>query len=459
MTLWSRIGLRARLTLTATTTLAVFLAAGSLLLLHGFASSRLHAIDSTSKPVADNIAALAAAGALPPTLPVQAGQSAQVLTPAGEILAVSPGTSHTLPLVPARVAAALARSGPASRDVGETASTGLNRVFVRAVRTGTSTEYVVITASLRDEQATLHSLGRYVAIAAPVLLALIGATLWLLLGRALGAVSNLRQGAEAVTDPAGGIRLPLPHGRDEIHALAETLNAMLDRLGAAATRERQFVADVAHELRSPLAALHTQLEVALDQPDASTRSELLAGAVQDSERLAGLVADLLILARMESTPGLAQSPVDVAELAGVVSAEPQLVLGDRQALARAIDNLVANANRHASEQVVVTIERPDPLTIEVRVDDDGSGVPVVDRARIFERFVRLDDARARDDGGAGLGLAIVRATALAHGGAVRVEDSALGGARFVLRLPAAPTLSSAANAECRDCDRTLPAIG
>jgi signal transduction histidine kinase len=433
---WSRVGLRARLTVIATAALAVGLAAGSLLLLHGFASSRLHAIDGSSRTVAANVASLAAAGALPPTLPVQAGQSAQVLTADGSVLAVSPGTSHTLPLVPIQAAALLASRGPQSRDVDQVAATGLNRVLVRSVRVGGATQYVLVTESLQDEQATLHSLGRFVSIAAPVLLLLVGATLWLLLGRALGAVSSMGRSAEAITDPVGGIRLPLPDSHDEIRALAVTLNAMLERLAAAAIRERQFVADAAHELRSPIAAMHTQLEVGLNHPDAATREELLGGTLQDTERLAALVDDLLVLARLEAEPTVNTTVVDVAELVDATTAERQLVRGDRQALARALDNLVANANRHAASQVVVSIDRVDPATVEISVDDDGPGVPAADRIRIFERFVRLDDARARDDGGSGLGLAIVQATASAHGGSIRVEDSDLGGARFVLTLPA-----------------------
>jgi signal transduction histidine kinase len=432
---WSRVGLRARLTLIATAALAVGLAAGSLLLLHDFASSRLHAIDGSSRTVAANVANLAAAGALPPTLPVQAGQSAQVLTAAGAVLAVSPGTSRTLALVPIAAAADLASGGPQSRDIDQVAATGLNRVLVRSVRVGRGTQYVVIAESLQDEQGTLRSLRRSVAIAAPTLLLLVGATLWLLLGRALGAVSSMGRSAEAITDPVAGIRLPLPDSHDEIRALAVTLNAMLERLAAAATRERQFVADVAHELRSPLAAMHTQLEVALSHPDSATRKELLAGTLQDTERLAELVDNLLVLARLETEPRLTRTEIDVGELLSVTTSERQLVRGDRQALARAVDNLLANANRHAAAQVLVTVDRVGPASIEIRVDDDGPGVPPADRQRIFERFVRLDDARARDDGGTGLGLAIVQATAAAHGGSIRVEDADLGGARFILTLP------------------------
>jgi signal transduction histidine kinase len=435
VSVWDRVGLRARLTLIATAALAVGLAAGSILLLHGFATSRLHAIDSASGGVAGNIAGLVAADAVPPTLPVLAGQSGQVLTAGGQVLAVSPGTSRTLPLVPVGEVMRLARTGPRNIDVDEVTATGLNRVLVRAVRVDGKTAYVVIAESLKDERATLHSLTRFVVIAVPVLVLVVGATVWLLLGRALGAVSALRIGAESVTDPGGGVRLPLPSGRDEIHALAVTLNAMLDRLDAAAARERRFVADVAHELRSPLASMRTQLEVAAGSSEGALPAELLAGALADSERLEALVADLLVLARMEAESPVVAEPVDLAELAG--GGGPGLVvLGDRRALARAVDNLVANANRHAASEVALSVERVGGL-IELRVDDDGAGVPAADRSRIFERFVRLDDARARDDGGTGLGLSIVRAVALAHGGTVRVEDSPLGGARFVLSVPVA----------------------
>ncbi len=437
MNRWRRLGLRARLTLIATAALAVGIAAGSVLLLRGFATSRVHAIDASTRPVVDNIAGLVAAGATPATLPVQAGQSAQVLSAGGAVIAVSPGTSHTLPLVGVSVAARLAHDGPASRRVDQVAATGVNRVLARVVRTGAGTEYVVVAESLQDERATLRSLRRFVAVAAPILLVVFGVMVWLLLGRALGAVTALGRGAEAITDPGAGARLPLPDSQDEIRDLAVSLNAMLERLDAAATRERQFVGDVAHELRSPLASIYTQLEVALNEPDAATRFELLSGTLHDTQRLGGLVDDLLTLARMESDTAFTSEIVDVAEIVDVTSTDRLLVNGDRRALARAIDNLVANAHRHAASRVVVSANRAAPGAIEVRVDDDGPGIAVADRQRVFERFVRLDDARARDDGGSGLGLAIVRATALAHGGNARIEDSELGGALFVLSLPAA----------------------
>ncbi|HEX3705569.1 MAG TPA: HAMP domain-containing sensor histidine kinase [Mycobacteriales bacterium] len=435
MRVWRRFGLRARLTIIATAALAVGIAAGSLLLLHGFATSRVHAIDSSNRTAASDIAGLVGVGAVPPTLPAQAGQSVQVLTASGAVVAVSPGTSHTLPLVSVATAVWLAHEGPRSIGVEQVAATGLNRVFVRAQRSGNAVEYVVVTESLQDEHATLHSLGRFVAIAAPILLLIVGTTLWLLLGRALGAVTALGRGAEAINDPGAGARLPLPDSEDEIRGLAITLNAMLERLDAAGIRERQFVADVAHELRSPIAAIRTQLEVGLGHPDPDTRRELLAGTLDEVDRLGALVDDLLELVRMESDAKPTTARVDIAALAGVTGG-PAYVTGNARALTRAVDNMVANANRHASH-VRVSVSHVDPDTIEVAVDDDGPGVAPEDRTRIFERFVRLDDARARDHGGSGLGLAIARATAITHGGTISVGESDLGGASFVLRLPAA----------------------
>jgi signal transduction histidine kinase len=424
------------LTVIATAALAIGIAAGSVLVLHGFAKSRLHAIDSVNRTVAENISELVGAGAVPPTLPAQAGQSAQVLSSSGAVVAVSPGTSHTLPLVGVTVAANLVKEGPQSLSVDQVETTGTNRVLVLARRNGSDLEYVVVTESLQDERATLHSLGRFVAVAAPILLLVVGTTLWLLLGRALGAVTALGRGAESIYEPGAGARLPLPDSHDEIRALAVSLNAMLERLDAAANRERRFVADVAHELRSPLASLRAQLEVGANHSDSNARAELLAGSLHDAERLGELVDDLLTLARMESDTPSTVSSVDVTALAGL-DGDPHFVVGDERALARAVENLVSNAHQHASH-VAVTIRQVDSATVEICVDDDGPGIPAHDRQRVFERFVRLDDARARDNGGSGLGLAIVRATAHSHGGSVTVSDSELGGARFILRLPVAP---------------------
>jgi signal transduction histidine kinase len=222
---------------------------------------------------------------------------------------------------------------------------------------------------------------------------------------------------------------------------------MLGRLDAARQRQRSFVADAAHELRSPIASLRTQLEVAahLDEP----------APIQDLaievERLGRLVDDLLLLARAdEGNPGVPRRDrVELVELlresvpAGarvpvtVLPGSPLWTVGDRSALRRVLDNLVTNAVRHASSTVELGVARATAGRIVVTVTDDGPGIAAADRERVFDRFTRLDDARTRDSGGAGLGLAIVRELVRMHGGTVTLGDAGPG-LRVAVSLPAAP---------------------
>jgi signal transduction histidine kinase len=232
--------------------------------------------------------------------------------------------------------------------------------------------------------------------------------------------------------------------------LAGTTNETLAALERSVTRQRAFVADAAHELRTPIASLRTQLEVGVAHPGLLDVTEL----ADDVVRLQHLAADLLLLARLDAgaDPALAVE-VDVAELvreelrrrpAGTraltieadVAGAPR-ALGSRARLARVLANLLDNAERHASGRIRVGLDEGEGAAV-LRVADDGAGVPPDDRERIFERFVRLDEARSRDDGGSGLGLAITRELVLAHGGTIAVGDAPEGGALFEVRLPAAP---------------------
>jgi signal transduction histidine kinase len=229
---------------------------------------------------------------------------------------------------------------------------------------------------------------------------------------------------------------------------------MLGRLETSQVRQRRFVSDASHELRSPISSLRQNAEVALSYPGKIPASEFAATVKAESERMAGLVDGLLLLARAdEATLRLTVRDVDLDDAAlsevGRVRAEAgeltvdgsmigaARVSGDEAMLLRALRNLVDNAVRHAKGTVAIStqvVDGREPFALIV-VEDDGAGVPEGDRGRIFERFVRLDESRARDAGGAGLGLAIVAEIAAAHGGSVRVADSALGGARFEIRLP------------------------
>jgi signal transduction histidine kinase len=245
-------------------------------------------------------------------------------------------------------------------------------------------------------------------------------------------------------------RVAEPTSGDEVARLAHTMNAMLNRLDGAAERQRQFVSDASHELRSPLATIRTKVEVADLHPEGADWEAVGHTVLTEIDRLDDLVGDLLQMARLDETGGTlaTRHDVDLDEVAGAevnrlrglevavddsgVSAAR--VQGDGAALGRLVRNLADNAARHASSRVGIRVGIEGGEAV-LRVDDDGPGVPVADRERVFERFTRLDESPVRGAGGGGLGLALVRAVALAHGGTVRVVDSPLGGARFEARLP------------------------
>jgi signal transduction histidine kinase len=266
-------------------------------------------------------------------------------------------------------------------------------------------------------------------------------------------VEALRRGAEEITGGSRAGRLPVPPSSDEIHRLAVTLNGMLGRLDAARARQRAFVADAAHELRSPLTNIRTELEVAQRLGDRTDWPALADDVLADVERLSRLVDDLLLLARADDAdvraPGRSAQPRPV-ELGAVLAeaaarcpsppvlleppATPLWTLGVADDLRRVVGNLLDNAVRHTRTTVRLTARAEGAYHL-LSVTDDGPGIPAADRERVFDRFTRLDDARARDAGGSGLGLAIVRELARRHGGTVTLTDAGPG-VRAEVRLPA-----------------------
>ncbi|MFF9484099.1 sensor histidine kinase [Streptomyces sp. NPDC014676] len=297
-------------------------------------------------------------------------------------------------------------------------------------------------APLAAEHSAVRTALTVMLIGFPLLLAVVSAVTWLVTGRALRPVEGIRSEMAAITASEDlARRVPEPATHDEIARLARTTNETLAALEASVERQRRFVADASHELRSPIASLRTQLEVAAAHPGLLD----LDGAVEDTVRLQHLAADLLLLARLDAGERPADARVDLSALAreeaagrtGVtVDAEPAEVTGSRGQLARVLANLLDNARRHARERVTVTVRREGDRAV-LGVADDGEGVAEADRERIFERFVRLDAARSRDDGGAGLGLAIARDVAVRHGGTLTASSAPAGGALFELRLPLA----------------------
>ncbi|PVC81172.1 sensor histidine kinase [Streptomyces sp. CS131] len=302
-------------------------------------------------------------------------------------------------------------------------------------------------APLAAEQEAVNTVRGAMLTGLPVLLVVVAGVTWLVTRRALRPVEGIRQEMAAITASEDlARRVPEPDSRDEIAALARTTNETLTVLEASVERQRRFVADASHELRSPIASLRTQLEVAEAHPELLD----LPGAVADTVRLQVLAADLLLLARLDAGEKPGSATVELGALVreevsqrtrdriAVAVEVPEggafEVDGSRGQLSRVIGNLLDNAQRHADSSVAVSVAA-DGRGVRVEVRDDGAGVPEDERERIFERFVRLDDARSRDDGGAGLGLAIARDVAARHGGTLTVHRADEGGAAFRLWLP------------------------
>ncbi|TDC94989.1 HAMP domain-containing histidine kinase [Actinomadura sp. 7K507] len=334
-------------------------------------------------------------------------------------------------------------TGGATVD-GQTAEYRFAAVDVTTPRDETVTVYAgADLAAARDAVGTAT---RAMLAGFPLVLAVVAGVTWRVTRRALRPVEAVRAELAEITAAGDlGRRVPVPRSRDEIARLAATTNETLARLQESTAQQRGFVADASHELRSPIASLRTQLEVAAAHPALLD----VDGLIEDTVRLQHLAADLLLLARLDAGD---RAPRQTVALAGLlrdevehraagdrvparlsIEAEPQVTGVPRQ-LSRLVGNLLDNAGRHADEVVRLSLAEEAGAAV-IRVADDGPGVPAPDRERIFERFVRLDDARSRDEGGSGLGLAIARDLAMAHGGDLTVGEAPEGGALFELRLP------------------------
>ncbi len=437
--------LRARAAFGAVVVVGVALLVGSVAMVLLTRSSLTGNVREAAELRAEDVAtALEAGGADPADLAVEDQEDAfiQVVDLDGIVVGASPNVEG-LP--------AVADLDDETSTVIDDAPVGEDRFVVVAIDAADGEATVLVGRALDGADEATRALLGYLAVGVPLLLALVGLVAWRLVGRALAPVAAMTAGARAINATGTEQRLPEPDADDEIGDLARTLNAMLDRLAAARDRLSAFVADAAHELRSPVSALRQHSEVALEHPEATDLADL-AGVVQsESLRLQHLVDDLLLLARTdEGVPATAPAAVDLDDVVVAVIARrsptPSVSLdlsglsggqvhGDPVALDRMVANLVDNAVRHAAGRVGIGLTEDAAGTVTLTVDDDGPGIPVPDRDRVFERFVRLDEARSRDAGGSGLGLAIVAAVARAHGAAVAVEDRPGGGARVRVVFP------------------------
>lgn len=309
---------------------------------------------------------------------------------------------------------------------------------------------LVLGVAVDDELETLSTVTVLLVGAVPLVTALVAATTWVVSGRALRPVARIRREVDDITAERLDRRVPVPGTADEIAALARTMNGMLDRLDRSARAQRAFVSDASHELRSPLATMRQHAELALAHPHTTSVTELADVVHEEGLRLQGIVDALLLLARLGEGAHDATETVDLDDLALAEAARVRALglqvdatgigaaraAGSARLFGQLLRNLCDNAARHATARVAIAT-REQGGRVVLTVEDDGAGIPPTERARVFERFVRLDEARARDAGGSGLGLAIVRGIAHAAGGTVSVDESRWGGARFTVALPPA----------------------
>ena len=322
------------------------------------------------------------------------------------------------------------------------------RVSGQKVNTASGQYTVLVGGGSEAVEATVRTVALLVGGGAPIIIGVAAAATYRLVRRSLQSVDAIRSRVAEISTSYLAERVPVPAGRDEISALAVTMNEMLARLEAGHRAQQRFLGDASHELRSPLSTIISGLEVAEAHPELLDAELAVDTLLPEAHRMRELIEDLLLLARADEQSLLMRNeevPLDElaeAEAARVrgdgrtidVATVPARLIGDRAAVARMIRNLVDNAVRHAKSRVDIHVGSRDGNVI-LTVSDDGPGIAPADRARVFERFVRLDSDRSRSGGGTGLGLAIVAEVAAAHGGTVSIDDRPGGGTKITVALP------------------------
>ncbi|GAA3546745.1 sensor histidine kinase [Nocardioides daeguensis] len=444
-------GVRRRVTLAAVAVTALGAAIAGVLFVAVLHKNLEDALVGSAEQQADTIVAQLASGRSPEQATVTDKRDliAQVIGTDGRVKA----SDHRAVSVPLRTRPGTAKGVRVRGLAGSYA--------VHAERAADGRLVVVALSEEQVDRATATTV-LLLVVSIPLGVLLVAGVVWLAIGRALRPVEVMRREAAAISaerlHQLPGQRLAIPAGHDEIPRLAATFNDLLDRIGGAHGQQRQFVSDASHELRSPLAVLRQTVEVARRHPDSTTVARLADEVAVEETRMEGLVRALLVLARLDD-----QDPatLEVVDLDDLVLAEVDRLrasqrasghtddvrldinrvsagqtVGDPALLAQIVVNLLENAVRHATATVRITLDEKNDHVV-LSVEDDGHGIAPADRERVFERFARLDEARARDVGGAGLGLAIVQKAVAALGGTVTVTRAELGGARFVVTLSAA----------------------
>lgn len=450
-------GIRFRVTLTASAVVALTLLASGITLVLLLHQSLITSLDTLATDRAQAVASLAIAGDLGPTVTNTGSESSlvQVVDSSNAVIAATSnidGQESILTPPPA---------GGATTVVAVDrlpAGDGPFRVVAKPLRLPSGSGWVYVATSTVQVDAAVGNLAALFGVGLPLVLLIVVWALWRGVGQVIRPVDAIRRRAAVIGGEDLSQRVPVPTSSDEIASLAVTMNDMLERLEEAARRQRQFVGDASHELRSPLAALQVQVEVALAHPEDSGAALVLETVHGQVVRMSALIDDLLFLARSaEGAPPSPASPVDLddlvlaelhrlrelggpaVELNGFRAAR---VEGSERDLSRLLRNLGDNAREHARSMVSFRLTTTENGA-EFSVTDDGEGIRVDDRGRVFERFTRLDDARSRTTrgGGAGVGLSIVRQIVQDHHGTITIGDRSDGraGAVFLVRLPLAST--------------------
>ena len=449
---FGRVGLRLRVAALAAVAVAIALAVGAFLLV-GLLRSRLDTAASTAATLrARDIAALARSGALPQLLALPGEESAfvQVIDRAGHVVATT-GNIDGEPPIETRRPTTAGHALTMTLNVHPLSEVDKMRVVALTTSTPSGDVTVYAGESLEAADDTISAVLAGLIAGSFALIVVVGGVSWWAVGRTLRPVRAITRTMADITASDLHRRVLVPAARDEIGELATTVNETLARLDLSVEQQRRFVADASHELRGPLAALRSDLEISVVHPERTVWHDVARDTLADVEHLQQLTEDLLLLAQTDARSSRRPTAVDLNELV-VAAAQtirrgeitvtiqlpdcPVIVSGDAAQLHRMIRNLVHNAEQYANQSITI---RLDTMAGGVRltIGDDGPGIPVDRRAEVFERFVRLDTARTRDDdaGGIGLGLAIVRDVVHAHGGTITISDTDPHGATFTIDMP------------------------
>jgi len=466
----SRLPIRLRLTLVFAMAMAAVIGGGGYLLYRSFAASLDRTLNQSLRTRAADAATLVQqvhgadgqqperGGGLaePPPISVSGDGFAQALDARGRVFDETRGLGRR-PLLD-RGQFARARRGPLL--LPRVRRLGVDvRLLAIPVSAQDTRLVVVVGVPLRSRDSTLNDLRSELLLGGPLALLLASLVGYVVAAAALRPVERMRARAESISEQELTERLPVPRARDELARLGQTLNAMLARIEQGVARERRFVADASHELRSPLALLRAEVELALEAPRSGEElRDALRSVGKEADRLSQLAEGLLLLARLdEGRLELRPERIAVRELLSDVAARfsrraeeagrlievtaPDLIAGgDRLRLEQALGNLVENALRHGAGTIGLVARRLDD-GIELHVTDEGSGFPAAFRSRAFERFSRADEARG--SGGAGLGLAIAKAIVEAHEGSIVIASGPRGGADVRIWLPGSATTAAA----------------